>query len=214
MRRAQCSRHADSSAPHHSPTSRLCSAPTLPWRTGWSGRSAAQPLWVTVTRVPLGLGSNTTSTSVRSAGAKLRARQSNSSRRGGSQTRMRPISITRSCAPTLYDSNTRPPSLGSSAIRPLSPGALRKRGPRRHHSSISSVKSRNASCGGTATPTVTRARSPAVRRSLSISRCALRYSPWERPGGHGQRAAFAGAARRLMCGRAARACAGCVRRAP
>ena len=72
-------------------------------------------------------------------------------------------------APTVYDSKTRPPTCGSSAIRPASPGAQRKRGPRRHHSSISSVKMRNACAGGTATPTVTRARSPAACLAMPLA---------------------------------------------
>ena len=65
------------------------------------------------TSVPLGLGSNDTSTSVFSSGAKLTARHSSTRREGGSKLVTRPVSLTLLPAAVSNDSNRRPPSLAS-----------------------------------------------------------------------------------------------------
>ena len=78
------SRSEVSKSPHQRPSMRTNSGSLKPWRAGWSSRNALQPRCTTVTRVPDSPGWNRTSTSVRSAGAKLALRHSNRRRCGGS----------------------------------------------------------------------------------------------------------------------------------
>jgi hypothetical protein len=108
-----CLRSALSRSPHLRALIRMNSGTSSPWRTGWSPRIAAQPRWVTVTRVPDGDGANSTSTVVTSPAAKFDPRQVKASRAGGSQTVIVPAVKTWVWPPSVKDSNTRPPRPGS-----------------------------------------------------------------------------------------------------
>ncbi len=143
------------SSAHHIPFIRMNLGPSSPCRTGWSARSAAQPEWRTVTRVPVGTASNVTSTVVLSSGAKFPPRQSNRKCSGGCQAVIVPF--VNVCGPD-GDSNSsinRPPSRGSNRTTPGCLPAKRNLGPRPHQRSVSVVKIANAEAGSAGTVTLT-----------------------------------------------------------
>src|SRR4029453_18426632 len=122
---------------------------------------ADQPRCCTVTRVPVCVGSNRTSTSVLSSAAKFALRQVKTRRDGGCHTVTRPASYTWVPEGVSNDSNKRPPGPGSKRNDPGRRPARRYRRPRRHHESVSCVKTSNATAGDTATTSDTVTRSPA-----------------------------------------------------
>jgi hypothetical protein len=128
-----------------------------PWRATWVAGTLSQPVCSTVTRVSSPRLSKRISTSVSWSGANAAWRQPNTSRRGGSQARILPISNT---FPLARVSVSRPPSPGSNASRPGSRGVKAKSGLARHQTSISSTNAPHARSGDALTRIATNTREP------------------------------------------------------